>query len=117
MIWFDRGNALGLTATLELRVRLRRRGLPFTLEIDGGKLRVRPGSPASPAATATIRGRDLLRLGLGTVSWPQLLADGRLELAGDPFLALRIPGLFRLPSSVRVPGRAVALARYVPRRR
>jgi hypothetical protein len=34
----------------------------------------------------------------GAISFPELLASGRLELAGDPFVALRFPGLFRLPT-------------------
>jgi hypothetical protein len=34
----------------------------------------------------------------GAATFPQLLASGRLELAGNPFVALRFPGLFRLPA-------------------
>jgi SCP-2 sterol transfer family len=100
MIGFDRRNARGLTATFELRIRVRRgrEGLPFTVRIDDGRLRLRPGSPPRAEATATLHARDVLRLGIGRASWPQLLASGRLELAGDPFLALRVPGLFKLPT-------------------
>ncbi len=100
MIWFDRRSARELTATLELRVRVlpRRRGMAFGLEIENGRLRVRPGAPDDPGATATIAAGDLLRLGVGSVAWPQLLSAGRLELSGDPFLALRFPSLFRLPA-------------------
>jgi hypothetical protein len=36
----------------------------------------------------------------GAASFPELLAWGRLELGGDPFLALRFPSLFRLPARV-----------------
>jgi hypothetical protein len=31
------------------------------------------------------------------VTWPRLLASGRFQLTGDPFLALRFASLFRLP--------------------
>ena len=44
---------------------------------------------------------DLIRLVSGAVGFPQLLASGRLELAGNPFVALRFPGLFRLPARAR----------------
>ncbi|MFL5829234.1 MAG: SCP2 sterol-binding domain-containing protein [Solirubrobacteraceae bacterium] len=98
MIWFDRRSARGLTATLELRIRVlpRRRGTPVSLLIDDGRLRIRPGAAAAPGATATVALTDLLRLGVGAAAWPQLMANGRLTLSGDPFLALRFPSLFRL---------------------
>jgi SCP-2 sterol transfer family len=98
VIWFDRRSARGLSATLELRVRVlpRRRGVPVSLLIDDGRLRIRPGPPAAPGATATIGLSDLLRLAVGAAAWPQLMASGRLTLTGDPFLALRFPSLFRL---------------------
>jgi hypothetical protein len=98
MIGFDRRSALGLTATLELRVRVMRdrRGMPFTLRFDDGELHVRPGAPPDPAVTASIHVSDVVRLWLGTARWPQLLSSGRLQLTGDPFLALRVPTLFRL---------------------
>jgi hypothetical protein len=101
VIWFDRQSADGLTAVLELRVRVlpRRRGTPMSLLIDDGRLRIRPGAPTSPGATATVGALDLLRLGVGATAWPQLMAAGRLQLSGDPFLALRLPTLFRLPAS------------------
>ena len=104
MIWFDRHSARDLTATLELRVRVvrRRQGLALALEIEDGRLRVRPGAPADPGATVRIGAGGLLRLGVGSVAWPQLLSTGRLELSRDPFLALRVPSLFRLPAGPHV---------------
>jgi SCP-2 sterol transfer family len=98
MIWFDRRSARGLTAVLELRVRVvpGRRGTPVTLRIDDGRLSIRPGAAPAPGAVASIRLIDLLRLGVGAAAWPQLMAAGRLQLSGDPFLALRFPSLFRL---------------------
>jgi hypothetical protein len=58
---------------------------------------VRPGAPAHSAARASIGADDLILLAGGAVTWPQLLSSGRFELTGDPFLALRFAGLFRLP--------------------
>jgi hypothetical protein len=100
VIRFDASRAQDLDATLELRVRFRRmrKPVPFTLRIETGRLRLRPGAAAKPGATATIGAGDLGRLAIGTSRWPELLASGRLELGGDPFLALRFPMLFRLPA-------------------
>jgi len=42
-----------------------------------------------------------IRMGGPQINHPQLLASGRLELAGNPFVALRFPGLFRLPARAR----------------
>jgi SCP-2 sterol transfer family protein len=101
MIWFDRESARDLTATFALRVRLARRVVSFGLHIEAGRMKLSRGAPRDPGATVTAQPRDLLRLVWGSVSWPELLAAGRLELTGDPFLALRFPGLFRLPSAPR----------------
>lgn len=64
-------------------------------------MRLSRGAPSNAGATVSAEARDLLRLVSGSAGWPELLAAGRLELAGDPFLALRFPGLFRLPSAPR----------------
>jgi hypothetical protein len=98
VIGFDASRAQDLDATLELRVRFSRarRPMPFTLRVETGRCRLRPGPATNPGATATIAAGDLGRLAIGTVGWPALLASGRLELSGDPFLALRFPMLFRL---------------------
>lgn len=103
MIGFDRDRARDLTTTLELRLRFgsARRLLPLALRIESGRLHVRPGAPANASASATMQAVDVLRLATGRVGWPELLASGRLQLHGDPFLALRFPTLFRLPASRR----------------
>jgi ubiquinone biosynthesis protein UbiJ len=101
MIWFDRQAARDLSATFALRVRLGRRAVSFGLHVDQGRLHVARGAPADAGAAVTMHAHDLLRLATGAVGWPQLLATGRLELTGDPFRALRFPGLFRLPSAPR----------------
>jgi hypothetical protein len=60
--------------------------------------RAAPGPIAGAGATVTIAAQDTIRVGAGAVAWPELLSSGRLVLAGDPFLALRSPSLFRLPA-------------------
>ena len=49
----------------------------------------------------------MIRLVSGSAGWPELVSGGRLELSGDPFLAIRFPSLFRLPAT---PAHAAAQA-------
>jgi hypothetical protein len=48
-----------------------------------------------------VHASDLVRLAVGRAGWPALLASGRLVLSGDPFLALRLPTLFRLRAAAK----------------
>jgi hypothetical protein len=97
---FDPTAAGKLKATFELRVRDPAGGEParFELQIADGKCAVRPGPATNPGACATFGADDLILMISGGIGWPQLLSNGRLELSGDPFLALRFPNLFRLPA-------------------
>jgi SCP-2 sterol transfer family len=81
----------------ELELRVRRRPIDLAIAIADGACTVTPGS--APGAGAAAGLADLIRLILGDAGWPQLLSSGRLRLSGDPFLAMRIPALFRLPVS------------------
>ena len=96
---FDPTAATGLTATLALTLRdpHGRADTIYTVTIADQKCDVIPGAPPSPGARASIASDDLILLAGGVVGWPQLLSSGRFALTGDPFLALRFAGLFRLP--------------------
>ena len=100
---FDPVAAGDLEALFELRVRDPRGSGParYWLSVAGGRCEVRTGAMDASAAGAsvTVGADDLIRLASGVAGWPALLSAGRLELAGDPFLALRFPMLFRLPSA------------------
>jgi hypothetical protein len=110
---FDPTRANGLTAAFELRVRERegRQPLRFTLQIGDGECHVRRGASGDAAAVATMGLADLIRLSSGLVGWPRLMSSGRLELSGDPFLALRFPSLFRLPAVPRITRPQMSLRR------
>ena len=97
---FDPEAARDLHAVFELRVRDPRGREPalFALTVADGRCGVTAGPASGPAATATLGADDLIRMVSGAVGFPELLASGRLELAGNPFIALRFPGLFRLPA-------------------
>ena len=62
------------------------------------------GGSADPATWFTLSAADLLRLGTGAASWPQLLGSRRVELGGDPFTGLRILRVFGI-SARAVPTR------------
>jgi hypothetical protein len=94
---FDATAAHDLEATLELAIRHESRPASYALAIADARCAVSPGAPAQAGARATIGADDLILLAGGAVTWPQLLSNGRFELTGDPFLALRFAGLFRLP--------------------
>jgi alkyl sulfatase BDS1-like metallo-beta-lactamase superfamily hydrolase len=93
---FDPEAAGDLEAVLELRVRARDGGDDhrFALTVRGGTCTVRPGAAADAGAAVAVGADDMIRLVSGSVEWPELLAQKRLELSGDPFLALRFPKLF-----------------------
>jgi SCP-2 sterol transfer family len=97
---FDPEAARDLHAVFELRVRDPRGREPalFALTVADARCGVTAGPASGPAATATLGADDLIRMVSGAVGFPELLASGRLELAGNPFIALRFPALFRLPA-------------------
>jgi hypothetical protein len=98
---FSPRSAPDLEATFELRISDPRGGEParFALVIGGGRCQVRRGAVVDAAAAVTVAAADLVRMVLRVVGWPELLAKGRLELSGNPFLALRFPTAFRLPAA------------------
>lgn len=79
-----------LDCTFELRVD----ECAFALRIRDRRCTVERRSAPDAGAHVTVSAGDVARLVTGTVQWPALLAAGRLELTGDPFLALRFPTLF-----------------------
>jgi hypothetical protein len=97
---FDPEAAGDLRAVFELRIGDPRGGEParFQLTIADRVCEVRPGPASDPGATAALGADDMIRLVTGAIGFPELLASGKLELGGNPFLALRFPGLFRLPA-------------------
>jgi hypothetical protein len=97
---FDPSAAGDLRGVFELRIRDPRGGGParFQITVSEGRCDIERGPASEPGATATVGADDLIRMTSGATGFPELLATGRLELGGDPFLALRFPALFRLPA-------------------
>lgn len=89
---FDAGVAGDLKATFELV--LAGSDARYSVQVEAGRCRVARGPAPEAGARVRISGGDLIRLVSRRVQWTTLLAQGRLELGGDPFLALRFPQLF-----------------------
>lgn len=98
---FDPAAAGPLEAVLELRVTDAdgARGARFAVIIAGGTCAVERRAAPEAGARVSIPAADALRLLRGDVRWAELLARRRLTLAGDPFLAIRFPALFRFVRS------------------
>jgi hypothetical protein len=97
---FDPEAAGDLDATFELRVRDPHGGEPasFAVRVANRTVTIRRGKAPDAGAFVVAGADDMVRLLSGSIGWPELLADKRLELGGSPFLALRFPKLFRLPA-------------------
>jgi hypothetical protein len=96
---FDADAARGIDAVIELQVL--GAGAPsdtvgYDLSIRDGRCRVRRAAGTGAGASFTVGLGDLVRLGLGVARWYDLLGAGRLEMRGDPFIALRFPAMFHL---------------------
>jgi putative sterol carrier protein len=87
---FDPQAAGNLDATFELVVS----GARYAVQVSGGRCQVERRPAPEAGARVLISAGDLLRLLSGMVGWTRLLAEGRLRLGGDPFLALRFAPLF-----------------------
>jgi hypothetical protein len=66
----------------------------YQVAIRGGQCTITRGGSAKPETWFTLSAADLLRLGAGAASWPQLLGARRVELGGDPFTGLWILNVF-----------------------
>jgi hypothetical protein len=107
---FDASAAHDLDAIFALEITHPRGRGPavLSLRVSDEQLIVSRSRPTDPGATVSLGADDMVRLATGDTGWPALLAEGRLKLAGDPFLALRFPQLFGLPAQ---PGRPLILTR------
>lgn len=92
---FDPNAAGKLDATLELRTG----GARFAIRVTDGRCTVTRGQAPEAGAYVALSPGDIARLVTGGARWPALLASKRLELGGDPFLALRFPSLFGFSSA------------------
>lgn len=91
----------GFDGTIALCIRSRNGGPParYEIRVAHGRCTVRRVAVPAVGTTITVAGSDLVRLAGGAAAWPRLLGEGRLEIEGDPFVALRFPALFGLAAA------------------
>jgi hypothetical protein len=89
-----------IDGVLELRFAQPDGGAPDRIQLvmRHGRCRATVGGTARPDAAATIRIPDLFRLAAACVDAGWLVADGRVTVSGDPFLFIRFPAAFGLPT-------------------
>jgi hypothetical protein len=92
---FDASMARDLDVVLELRIFASPGGgeVRYGLWVSHGALTIRRGAPNDARAWVGGALGDLILVVAGSVPWTEMLATGRLQLGGDPFMALRVPGL------------------------
>ena len=89
-------------AVVEWRITGRRDGRPDVRQlVIEGEAEVVRGAQREPDLTFTIDGVDFLLLVTGNASGPALFVRGEIEMDGDPWLAMRLPGMFALGSRPR----------------
>lgn len=68
------------------------------LVIEHGAATMLAGEPREADLILTIDGVDLLLLATGNADGAALFVKGRVEIEGDPWLAMRLPQIFAAPS-------------------
>jgi putative sterol carrier protein len=63
--------------------------------IKDGKLEVKEGTHASPKMTMTMAGKDYVDLTLGKLNGQMAFMQGKLKIAGDMGLAMKMQTLFK----------------------
>ncbi|MCW2865704.1 MAG: flavin-dependent oxidoreductase, F420-dependent methylene-tetrahydromethanopterin reductase [Actinoallomurus sp.] len=96
---FDPAMAMGFEGELEFRLcRAATEETPWTVDVRGGRARVRAGAADQPVVSIRAGAADFLRLVAGEAQAPALALDGRLEIHGDLAIAPRIGEMFGGPS-------------------
>lgn len=66
------------------------------LVIENGAAALLEGQQREPDLTLELDGVDFLLLATGNASGSALFVDGRVEVDGDPWVAMRMPRLFAI---------------------
>jgi putative sterol carrier protein len=90
---FNAGAAKGLKAVYQFDL-TGDGGAKFNLGIDDGKLAVGEGSHASPNITITMAASDYLDMVNGKLNPQMAFMSGKLKIAGDMGLAMKMQQLF-----------------------
>lgn len=100
----DAQAARDVEAVIDYRIGGRREGGEdhWQASIAGGRCHITDSAEAAADVSLKLDAASFLKLVTGNATGPQLFLLGRLEIAGDLALAMRLPSLFRIPGP---PGR------------
>jgi putative sterol carrier protein len=90
---FNTGAAKGLKAVYQFDL-TGEGGAKYNLAIDDGKLTVGEGTHASPSITITMAASDYLDMVNGKLNPQMAFMSGKLKIAGDMGLAMKMQQLF-----------------------
>lgn len=73
-------------------------GGDYYVEIKDGTAKVSPGTHASPNMTMTLAASDYVDLIMGKLNGQMAFMSGKLKIAGDMGLAMKMQTLFKRPA-------------------
>lgn len=92
---FDPETARGVKAVIQYRISGPRGG-SFHALVSDGRIEVHEGAHPSPDLTLTMSDEDCVEIATGKLSDQMAFMSGRLRIAGDMGLAVRMPSLLRM---------------------
>ncbi len=87
--------AAGINATIQYHLTGREAG-DWIIDIHDGTINVQPGVYPDPQVTLTADSQDYKDVILGRTNAMQSFMQGKLKLAGDLSLAMKLPNLFKM---------------------
>jgi putative sterol carrier protein len=91
---FNPDAAKGMDAVIQFKLTGEDAG-EYHAIIKDGKLEVKEGVHPSPKMTMTMAGKDYVDLSLGKLNGQMAFMQGKLKIAGDMGLAMKMQTLFR----------------------
>lgn len=88
--------AAGVDASIQLKLTGAQAG-DWYVNIKDGKCNAGEGAAASPKLTVTVDSDDFIKIFSGKMDGMQAFMQGKLRLAGDMSLAMKLLGLFKTP--------------------
>ena len=90
--------AAGMTKTLQWNITGEEAGV-WALQIINGEGKTIPGGVEKPDVTFTMSDKDWLAMAEGKLDAMNAFMTGKLKVAGDMMLAMKVPNLFQMPQA------------------
>ena len=94
--YFNPAAAAGITKTFQFNITGDEAG-KWALKVDNGVSELVPGGVEKPDVTFTISDKDFIAMSEGKLDPQSAFFSGRLKVAGDIGLALKLQQLFPIP--------------------